>query len=76
MRQRTHRLTQAIVREFVRTLGGTFKRDAYGDLVVRFGEETYHTTDLEDALGTARCMKGSHPRIDDAEQFLRDMEVK
>jgi hypothetical protein len=69
------KLTQSIVREYIRILGGTFRRDAWGDLIVRFGEDTYHTTDLQDALGTARCMKGGHPDIESAEQYLTAMGV-
>lgn len=72
------KLTQKIVREYVRMLGGTFRRDEWGDLIVRFGDDTYHTNDLQDALGTARCMKGSHPAIADADEYLATMtgEVK
>jgi hypothetical protein len=67
------KLTQKIVREYIRILGGTFKRSPYGDLVVRFGDSEYFTDDLQDALGTARAMQGSHAEIQRAEQYLTDM---
>lgn len=69
------KLTQKVVREYIRHLGGTFGRDGYGDLIVRFGEEVYHTNDLLDALGTARCMKGGHPNIEQAEEYLTSQGV-
>lgn len=65
------KLTQLMVKDFIRTLGGTFRKDSYGDFIVRFGEDTYHTGDLEDALGTARCMKGGHEDIELAEENLK-----
>jgi hypothetical protein len=67
------KLTQKIVREYIRILGGTFKRSTYGDVVVKFGDSEYFTDDLQDALGTARAMQGSHAEIQRAEQYLTDM---
>lgn len=66
------KLTQKVVREYVRILGGTFRRTPAGDLKVKFGEDEYFTDDLNDAIGTARIMKGSHPDIDRAEEYLRE----
>lgn len=69
-----HKLTQRIVRDFVRTLGGTFKANVgWGDFKLRFdnGENEYFANDLLDALETARAMKGGHERIEEAEHQLR-----
>lgn len=70
------KLTQAIVREYVRLLGGTFKKTEYGDYRLAFGShrsdsrEEYHASDLADIVGTARVMRGSHDNIDEAEALL------
>jgi hypothetical protein len=64
------KLTQAITREYVRQLGGTFKKTEYGDFRLKFGEESYHANDLQDIVETARVMKGSHPNIESADEYL------
>ena len=66
------KLTQSITREFIRRLGGTFRRDSAGDFRVSFNGSTYFAADLADAIGTARAMAGSHPNIESAEQFLAE----
>jgi len=51
------RLTQAIVRRYVRLLGGTCNRTGFGkELRVRLAGAEYFTEDLQDAVGTARYM--------------------
>lgn len=69
------KLTQAIAKEYARRLGGKIKKNDYDEFVVTFGRSEYFASDLEDALGTARIMAGTHPNIADAEQYLTDMGV-
>lgn len=65
------KLTQKVVREFVRRLGGKLKRNIeFDEYVLIFGEHEYFTSDLDDVVGTARVMQGSHPDIEEAEKFL------
>jgi len=70
------RLTQAIAREYVRRLGGRLKRDTdWQEYILRFAEHDYHTDSLDDVIGTARAMQGSHPDIDQAEAYLASQGV-
>lgn len=64
------KLTQVVTREYVRLLGGTFKKNEYGDYRLKFGEQDYHAEDLLDIIGTARIMKGGHPNIEQADAYL------
>ena len=66
------RLTQAIAREYIRRLGGKFRRDQYGDYRVTLQGAEYYCQHLDDAAGTARIMAGSHQDFDRAEQYLKD----
>jgi hypothetical protein len=51
------RLTQAIVRRYVRLLGGKCGRTGFGsELRIRLVGAEYFTDSLEDAIGTARYM--------------------
>jgi hypothetical protein len=53
----TRRLTQAIVRRYVRLLGGSCSRTGFGaELRVRLAGGEYFTDCLQDAIGTARYM--------------------
>lgn len=74
--QPTVKLTQKLVRAYIRTLGGTFRKDYCGDYIVRFnnGEFDYHTDNLEDALGAARIYQGTNPNIETAEALLGGYE--
>lgn len=69
------KLTQKIVREYLSQLGAKLRRNAeYDEYVLVTGhgdkEQTYFTNDLGDVIGTARCMLGSHPNIEQAEEYL------
>lgn len=65
------KLTQKIVREYLGMLGARLRRNAeYGEHVLAAGKDTYFSTDLEDAIGTARIMLGGHERFEDAEAHL------
>lgn len=66
------KLTQKIVREYVRRLGGTLKRTDYDDYCVKLAGCEYFTDALDDVLGTARAMCGTHPNIADAEEYLKN----
>ena len=63
-------LTQKLLREYVRQLGGTLKKTDYDDYVVKLGGCEYYTTDLDDVLGTARAIAGTHPDRAAAERLL------
>jgi len=69
------KLTQGVVREYCRTLGGTFKHTQWDDYKVAFGQgdarQEYFCNDLLDCIETARVMKGSHPGIEQAEEYLK-----
>ena len=69
------KLTQKIVREYVRRLGGTFKKTDFDDYCVRLAGCEYFTDALDDVLGTARAMCGTHENIDAAEQYLKDAGI-
>ncbi len=64
------RLTQKIVREYVRTVGGRFKRTLWDDYQLTVGADTYHANDLLDIIETTRVMCGSHPNIALADSLL------
>lgn len=69
------KLTKKVAVEFVRILGGRLYRDSYGDLRVKFGDQIYFTNDLDDAVGTARIMRGSCDAMEDAEEYLRSQSL-
>jgi hypothetical protein len=79
------RLTQKTAREYCRILGARVRRSAEWNeytLVVDApeghageGPAIYHTNDLTDLIETARAILGSHPRIDEAEEFLKGETV-
>jgi hypothetical protein len=71
--QGARKLTQCIARNYISILDGSFRATGFGDFKVRFGTSEYFASDLLDAIETARCMAGSHCRIDDANQYLVDM---
>lgn len=68
------RLTQALVRQYVRLLGASFKRSQYGDYVLSFGtgdaRSEYFSADLTDVIETARVMLGGHACFGQAENLL------
>lgn len=66
----TNKLTQKIVREYVRILGGSFKRTEFDDFRLKFGQDEYFTNGLDDIIGTARVMQGSNGNIEQAEEYL------
>lgn len=70
------RLTQAIVRDYLRHVGGKFRKDTFGDYRVTLDGAEYFTQDLDDAICTARVMAGGHPRFEDAEAMLRAMGIE
>lgn len=70
------KLTQAITREYIRRLGGKFRRDDYGDFRVKLDGAEYFCADLDDAIGTARVMAGGHKDFDEAEQYLKDEGIE
>jgi hypothetical protein len=68
------KLTQRIAREYIEMIGGKLKRNAeYDEYRVKFGEQDYFASDLEDAIATAACMAGGHDRFPDAEEYLKLM---
>jgi hypothetical protein len=76
------RLTQAVAREYLRRLGLRLRRNAeYGEYVLVIPEGkldgkhevttlSFHT-DLDDIVGTARIVRGSHENFQEAENFLQ-----
>jgi hypothetical protein len=74
------KLTQRLVKDYLRLLGGTVRRDSYGDLRLKFKspkgphfDEEYFAQDLEDVIGTARLMKGGHANAEQADEFLYNL---
>jgi hypothetical protein len=69
------KLTQKIVREYLGMIDCKLRRNVeYNEYVLVHGtgdaETTYFSTDLDDIIGTARVMHGSHPSIEQAEEYL------
>ncbi len=68
-------LTQKHVRDYVRALGGTFRKTEWGDYRLKFGDAEYHSDSLDDCVETARVMQGSNPARDYAETVLPETMI-
>jgi hypothetical protein len=65
------KLTLRVARDYIRILGGTLKHDTdWQEYILRFGTSTYHATELDDVIGTAKVWQGTNPNLETAERLL------